>query len=424
MRKNSIILLVILVLSSNLATAQKSVGLSGTKETIDSLVSRIDILKNKLAQLKESRDPSLYYVKKEYDHTIFSKQYEELYVSEDLDKAKEIIEQRLEKATLRKDKVSISFYNDYKDRVNRDIKMQKIHYQTLFKKEKNFKKQFFNLVKEENMTAYSKASRMTELALKYAKENKLENTVEYLSHYKQYIDAVIFDHKSEYDLKKLTRNENDFEDVFVPLLSSDSIHQIKEAGNLVKYCYDYAASTKSIIDTNYFAKQQKTVKTAISDYFDKQHDDLELAQITDQAIIGRSDTINPAGVYKWQDRIVVIGYFTPQSGFENVRRGEAIITADKLLAKYVKENDIGRIKSGEKFGYTFLLPFQQEESVTDFLYDREKEKWQYMVCYTKVVSTYFTREISKYMPPIKFSDEATANQNSNEPDTMELTDAN
>ena len=424
MKKNSIIFLVILILSGNLASAQKSIALQETNETIDSLVKRIDILKNQLTHLKESRDPSLYYVKKDYDQTIFSKQYEELYGTENLDKAKEIIEQRLEKATLRKDKASINFYNEFKDRVYKDIKMQKMQYQALFEKEKNFKKQFFNLVKEENMTAYSKARRKTELALKYAKENKLENTVEYLTHYKQYIDAVIFDHESEYDLKKLTRNENDFEDVFLPLLSSDSIHQIKEAGNLVKYCYDYAASTKSIVDTNYFAKQQKTVKTAISDYFDAQHNDLELAQITDQAIIGRSDTINPVGVYKWKDRILVIGYFTPQSGFENVRKGEAIITADKFLAKYVKENDIGHIKSGEKFGYTFLLPFANEESLTDFFYDRKKEKWQYMVCYTKVVNSHFTKEISKYMPPIKFTDETTADQTPNDPNIKELSDAN
>ncbi len=424
MKKILIILFVILTIAGNHASAQKNIALPGTKETIDSLVRRIDILKNKLTQLKESRDPSLYYVKKDYDQSIFSKQYEELYISEDLDKAKDIIEQRLEKATLRKDKASINFYSDFKDRVNKDIKMQKIRYQALFEKEKNFKKQFFNLVKEENMTAYSKARRKTELALKYAKDNQLDNTVEYLSHYKQYIDAVIFDHESKYDLKKLTRNENDFEDVFLPLLSSDSIHQIKEAGNLVKYCYDYAASTKSIVDTNYFAKQQKTVKTAISDYFDKQNNNLELAQITDQAIIGRNDTINPAGVYKWKDRILVIGYFTPQSGFENVRRGEAIITADKFLAKYVKENDIGRIKSGEKFGYTFLLPFSHEESLADFFYDRNKEKWQYMVCYTKVVSSYFTKEISKYMPPIKFADESVADKTPGEPGTKELSDAN
>lgn len=422
MRKNSILSLILWLCLTQFAGAQKSISLSGPKETIDSLAHRIEILKHRLTQLKETRDPSLYYVKQDFDQTVFSKLYEELYLVEDLEQAKDIIESRLEKASLRKDKGDIQFYNAYKDRVNKDIKLQKMHYQALFKKEKNFKKEFNEHVKEENIEAYTKAKRMTEMAIKYASENNLDKTVEYLQYYKQYIDAVIFDHESEYDLKKLTRSENDFEDEFLPLLSSDSIHDIKEAENLVKYCYDYAASTKSLIDTNYFVKQQKAVKTAISEYFDKEHNDHELATLTDQAIKGRNDTLNPAGVYKWKDKIVVIGYFVPKSGFENVRRGEAIITADRLLAAYVKENDIGRIKDGEKFGYTFLLPYMDGESTMNFYYDQRKEMWQYMVCYTKVVSNYFTKEISKYMPPIRFAD--LPDEAGNENSAKELSDAN
>lgn len=405
------------------ATSQNNTAFAGSKLSIDSLTHRIEILKNKLNRLKESRDPSLYYVKMDYDQTVFSKMYEELYIAEELEKAKNVIESRLEKATLRKDKKSIQFYSHYKDRVNKDIKMQKMHYQSLFKKEKNFKKKFHKLVKQESLEAYKKAKRMTELAIKYASENNLKTTIAYLKEYQSYIDAVIFDYNSEYDLHQLTRKENDFEDKFLPLLASDSLKHLKEAQSLVNKCYDYAANTKSIIDTNYYAKQRKAVKTAISDYFDKKENNFDLAQITDQAIKGRNDSLNPAGVYKWHDKILVVGYFVPTSSYGNVRKGEAIIKADRLLAKYVDENDIGRIKSGEKFGYTFLLPYVNGENSTNFYYNPEKEMWQYMVCYTKVVNTHFTNEIRKYMPPIRFAEvnEEDDNSNINE---KQLSDAN
>lgn len=402
--------------------SQKNISKSDIHAKIDSLTGRIEFLNQKLNHLKETRDPSLYYVKKEYDHTQFSKKYEELYISEDLEEAKDMIESRLEKAKMRNDKNSMRFYNNFKDRVNKDIKLQKMHYQALFEKEKNFKKEFFKYVKEENLESYLKAKKMTELALKYATENSFTNTSSYLKQYMAHIDAIIFDHDSKYDLYELTRKESEFEKTFIPLLSSDSIHHLKEAEKLVNYCYDYSANTKSLVDTNYFVKQRKAIKTALAEFYQEESDNLNLAKITDQAIHAKVDTLNPAGVYKWNDKILVIGYFKPRSNSERVRRGEAIVKADRFLARYVEENDIGRIKDGEKFGYTVLLPYSNGESTVDFLYDSNKEMWQYMACYTKVVSNYFTKEISKYMPPITFA-EANEENNVMHSDN-ELTDAN
>lgn len=402
----SLILIFFNIVSINIGNAQKIIGIV-TPEYIDSLSQRIIYIEAKLPQLKASRDPSLYYLKRELDHTKFAKAVEEWIYDEDLEKAKELCETRLERAKLRNDKASIQFFDIYKDRINKEIKYQKIRYQELFTKEKYFKKKYYSIIKEGNLESFKKAKRITLLAMKFAKENNLNNTIEYLNTYLGYTEAKIFDLESSYDLENLTRDQKDFEKLFIPLLSSDSLHRLEEAEQLVDNCYFFSANSKSLLDTNYFAKQKQAVTTAISDFINQaDNPNAELAVITDKSITARHDSLNSRGVYKWGEYIVVINNFVPSSNYEKIRIGEAILHADKALAKYIEKNDLGRLQSGDKMGQTFIIKYNSSENgEKDFFYDEKLQSWQYMICYTQLVNSYFTKQVTKYLPPIKFINE-------------------
>ncbi|NJM16954.1 MAG: hypothetical protein HC896_17665 [Bacteroidales bacterium] len=52
-----------------------------------------------------------------------------------------------------------------------------------------------------------------------------------------------------------------------------------------------------------------------------------------------------------------------------------------------------------------MLPYLVDNKKADFIFDFRNNAWQFMMCYTMVVSKYYTKEISKYMPPMKFEQE-------------------
>ncbi|HEM48602.1 MAG TPA: hypothetical protein ENO27_00190, partial [Caldithrix sp.] len=83
----------------------------------DSLDNRIATIQKQIPRLKQTHDISLFHLQRELDHTLFIKEYEQYVVDENLFKAKDIVELRLERARLRKDQYSVDFYNRYKDKV-------------------------------------------------------------------------------------------------------------------------------------------------------------------------------------------------------------------------------------------------------------------------------------------------------------------
>jgi hypothetical protein len=281
-----------------------------------------------------------------------------------------------------------------------------MYYQALFEKEKNFRKEFNALIKDETVDAYKRAQHMINLALKYAEENNFTEVAKGLRNYNIFCDAKLFDLQSPYDLNELTQNEKNFEKVFLPLIESDSIAVIKEAEKLVEYCIQYADFMKNPLNKEYFDQQKLAVATAISDLLDKQGSGSRLKALTDQYILARLDSLNPGGVYKWHEYIIVISEFTPASGFENVKKGEAIIHADNVLATYLKKNKLCKSTEDLKFGYSYIIPYISNNKTNSFLYHPDRQLWQYIACYTLVNNPGYMHEITRYMPPIQFKDES------------------
>jgi hypothetical protein len=118
-----------------------------TTAFFDSLDNRIEGLQKQIPRLKQSHDISLFNVQRELDMALFIKAYEEYVVEEELFKAKDLVESRIERAEFRKDPFSVDFYKGYKDKVYNQIKYQRMHYQVLFEKEKNFRKEFNTVTK-------------------------------------------------------------------------------------------------------------------------------------------------------------------------------------------------------------------------------------------------------------------------------------
>lgn len=394
------------ILWLSIASLSAIAQLSYNQSLVDSLDQEIEILKEKLPHLKKSQNPALYFTRIKLDQLKLARAYEDYLYNEELDQAKMLIKERIKRAQYRRDGKSEEFYSNYLKRVNADLKSQKIRYQKLFSKEKNFKKAFKKLVKQDNEESFLRAKRMTELAMKYANEKNLIGVTEYLKEYDEYINALLYDANSTYNLQALTRNENSFNAVFLPMVSSDSLEMIKEAGNLVENCFVYAGKTLSILDTSFFVKQRNAVSTALTEYYDEQSRNKAYAILTNQAIKARLDSLNNTGVYKWKDYIVVIDYFRPSSGFESVKKGEAIIDADRKLYRYIEDNELGNLRKGMKVGPAFLISYVERGEKVKFLFDPHIQMFQYIVCYTKVFNNYYTQEISRYMPPLTFEKEA------------------
>jgi hypothetical protein len=377
----------------------------GSIAFFDSLDRRVRDLQKQIPKLKQARDVAYYNLQRELELTLFVRNVEEYIREEDLDNAKKLVETRLEKAEFRREQYSVVFCRKFKDDVNNLIKQQRIHYQALFAKEKNFKKEFDRMAGTGIKDNYQKTLRMVNLALKYANENSLTETVKYLGNYKSYTEALIFDAGSEYDLATLTGNAKEFEKVFLPLVESDTLEDIREAETLISYCINYSRLTGSRLDPAFFARQGLVVTSSLSDFLESKGREKELERYTDEAVKARVDSLNPCGVFKWHDQIIVIDEFNPSSTMEAVKKGEAIIHADKMLAAYLKKNKLCASEKDLTFGYAFVIPYHSDTKNSAFFFNSSSQKWQYITCYTSVIDTEYTQHVSKYMPPLLFKDE-------------------
>lgn len=378
----------------------------------DSIDHRINTLQQQIEGLKQKRDVAYLNLQRELDHTVFVKSFEEFVIDENLDKAKDLVEERIKKSDFRKDQSSVLFYRTYEDKVFSLIKQQKIHYQQLFLKEKNFKREFERYTEQGTLAAYQKAQRIVQLATKYAEENKLTEAILYLKNYESYTKALIFDANSEYNLAELTNHPKSFESVFLPLVTSDSLDGVKEAENLLGHCINYGRLTGSSLNGEYFRKQKLMVSSALSDILERQGREQELAKYTDQSVVAQFDSLNPCGVFKWHDQIVVIDEFTPSSGMENVKKGEAILYADRMLATYLQKNKLCQSPEDLRLGYAFIIPYKSNAKNSAFFYNKSNQKWQFIACYQIIENPDYTAQVSRYMPPLYFEDEMTASHGS------------
>jgi hypothetical protein len=397
--------LLLTVMGYTRAIAQQAHIVRGSDAFFDSIENRIDYLQKQIPRLKQQRDVSYYNLQRELDHTLFFKACEEYIRDEDLDNAKKLVESRLSRAEFRRDQCSVDYYNKHKDDVNRLIKQQRMHYQALFSKEKNFKKEFDRIAESGSQDSYRKTERMVNLAMKYARENNLTETIKYLETYIAYTQALIFDLASSYNLVEITGSVKEFERVFLPLIQSDSLKDIKEAEFLLSHCMNYARLTGSRLNQEFFTRQSMLISTSLSDLLERQGREKELDRYTDEAVKARFDTVNPCGVFKWHDQVIVIDEFIPTSSMEAVKKGEAILHADKMLSAYLKKNKLCGSYDELKFGYAFVIPYQSNAKNSAFFFNSLSQKWQYIACYTSIVDAVYTQRVAKYMPPLLFENE-------------------
>ena len=398
------ILLILLFCPQTVTYSQYKSKINSNDLIIDSLCRRINELQLRIPGLKEKRNLEYHNVNRELDHTLFLKAYEEYIHIEELDKAKDLAEHELERAEFRNDGMSKDFYSEYKKRIYYKIKQQRIYYQQLFEKEKTFKKNLKVYLKEGTMETFERAIRMIDLSLKYARENQFTETEKYLLKYRNEVDARILDHHSSYDLDKLSSNPAAFEKVFHTLVSADSLKQIKKAEELIEHCYEYNLNMGNEIDTLYYFKKRLMVASFIADYNDRIGNQ-NLYNITDQAVVAKLDSLNPRGVYKWHDFIVIINEINPKYDSYNLKKGEAIMESDKMLFNYIRIQQIARIKGDYKIHGTKFIPYKDGHKMEEFIYNQDTRCWQYMICYEIIENDYFTGEIRKYMPPIVFNQE-------------------
>lgn len=389
--------------------AQASIMSEEQTNLFDSLQNRIKQLENELPRLKRTRAYNLYFKKQEYEKTLFAYAYEKLVFDEDLLQAEMILNAKARAAIKRNDKSLIDYYKNYHHDLNGKMKTQSERYEQLFSKEKIFKKALYKFINVGDEYNVLRAERMVDLALKYAEERKLSSTLEYLAKYKRLVTAEVFDFYSEYDLMVLASSKSQYNKQIEPLIESDSLSDILEAQEIINNCYNYSTIINTNLNSEYFGFQQNRVLKAISDYHTRQGDLKYMEEYADQAVLAKLDSLNQKGIYRWKDYIIVIDELNPNAQFKNVRKGEAIIHADHKLIEYVRVNRLANIGKEVEVGPTVLIPFSSKDGPVNFHFNSEAEKWQYIICYTKIKNHSVTKQVNAYLPPLEFEDELQEN---------------
>jgi hypothetical protein len=395
---------VLIILScQNLFSQEKYIDAS-TQRLLDSLNNRITALDKQIRDFAGNRDAGFFYARRELDMTRFLREYEELVFDEKLIQAQQLIDSRIKASEKRSDKFAVDYYMGYKTKLTKLRANKRLHYQQLFTKEKTFKQEYEQYIAPNDEFAFLKTLRMIDLAIKYAEEMGRNETLLYLHKYKNYTKALLLDLHSEYDLMKLTASESAFLKVFNATLESDSLEVIKQGRKLVESCFEFSAAALTKLDSNYFVMQKLVVANALADWNERQGISTELSTLTGQSVVARRDSINREGIYQWNDLIIVIGSVNFNSKTESIRRGEAIIDADRTLYNYIRINKLSKVNKNMEMGKTIILPIKDKDRVAYFQYDNSKRAWQYIVAYTSVISPKFTREMGRFLPPLQFQD--------------------
>ena len=414
MKPQKYILIFLLLPLNSVAFSQEGYVDIVTQNLLDSLSGRIEKLHLKIKNFGGNRDARYFSTKRELDMTIFLREYEELIFNENLLQAQRLIDSRIKTSQKRSDLYAIKYYKDYQTRLTRLRGQKRAHYQQLFAKEKTFYKEYKTYIEPADMQAYAKTLRMLDLALKYANEKGYNEVQYYLSKYRKYTLALMLDNESVYDLDKLTNSESAYLKKYDALVEVDSLEQLKEAQVLVKQCFKYSSLAQTKLDSSYFKKQQIAAANVLADWNERQGISTELASLTGQSVTARRDSVNKEGIYQWNDLILVIGSLNFDSKSEAIRKGEAIIDADKTLYNYIRVNKLSKKGANIQIGKTYLMPVKDRDKVSYFRYDGSVQAWQYIVAYSSVISPKFTREMGRFLPPLQFrdsiSDEAQQNE--------------
>jgi uncharacterized protein YdcH (DUF465 family) len=399
-------ILFFIVLSTTLVSVHGQGNLidANIQYVIDSLDVRIGHLNRDIKSYGANRDARFFHSKRELNMTVFVREYEELVYNEDLITAQRLIDSRIMQAKKRSDSYAVNYYSEYQTKLTRLRGQKRAHYQKLFAKEKTFRKEYNTYIEPADEMAYRRAQRMLSLAIKYAEEKDLKDVLKFLYRYEKHTIALILEINSEYELSKLTASEAHFQKALEELLEQDSLKYIKEGQRMVALCFDYASNTRTKLDVNYFGMQKIVVANALADWNEKQGLSSQLASLTGQSVVARRDSINKEGIYHWNDFILVIGSLNFNSKTESIRKGEAIIDADRTLHSYMQINKLAKRGRKVELGKTYLLPVKDNDKVSYFRYDGSKQAWQYIVAYSRVVSPKFTREIGRFLPPLQFQD--------------------
>ncbi|QQS51157.1 MAG: hypothetical protein IPM71_00075 [Bacteroidota bacterium] len=388
-----------------LLVAQEGFIDKATKNHFDSLDSRIVQLNQQLKAYGTERHAQYFYVRREIDMTLFVREFDQWVYDENLLQAQILTDSRKAASEKRFDNYGVEYYSAYQAKITQLRADKMRHYQSLLEKEKNFKKEYLQYIAPADEAAYLKTLRMIDLALKYTEETGRNETRAYLLFYQTHTRALLYDFYSKYDLAELTNNQNAFLKAFEPMLESDSLKQILEGQELAKQCYNYTLGANSKLDTNYFALQKIAAANAIADWNERQGLSSELSSLTGQAVLARRDSLNREGIYQWNDLIIVIGSVNFSSKSEAVRRGEAIIDADKTLFEYLRVNKYSNTASKVNLDQTTLLPVKDKDRVVFFQYDPSCDAWQYIIAYNEVMSKKFTIEMSQFLPPLQFQED-------------------
>lgn len=387
------------------AFAQEEIMDPLQKNMFDSLSKRLVSLENEIPRLQRTRAYNLYFKKQELEKTRFVYEYERLIFDEDLMQAEALLNAKTKAAIRRNDKLLIDYYENYHKNLIDQMKSQSERYQRLFEKEKNFKKELYKFINVGDEYNILRAARMVELAIKYARERRLEKTAEYLQYYQKVVNAEVFDFYSDFNLNQLTNSKGQFEKEINPLIESDSLSDILKAKEIVENCYQYSQICRTELNSTYFEFQKNMVQKAETDWYKRQGDQAFLDAYADQAVTAKRDSLNQKGIYRWREYIIVIDEMNPTASFKNVRMGEAIIDADKKLIEYIRVNRLAKVGKEVKVGPTELIPFVGDTGLENFHYNKEEAKWQYIICYTKVKNDFVTKKVNAYLPPLQFEGE-------------------
>lgn len=368
----------------------------------------------------------------------FKLRYARMIHDMELYKAKEIVEKRFEKAPeMSTDK---EFYKDYLKDVHKRIKYMNTHYQEILSSEKRFEKEFNKAIGENGLlkAVFHEPSRedidnglrLIKRCRQYTKHSQSGIKAAYLEAYNNQLQAFLLDDTSQYDLKGMTRNDKRFTKTIKEIIENDPETGFKKALQATKICMRY----DSLQDTNISRRQLHRMQNLLSSRMTQERkmkaqarDQEENPEKPDKAVSTSattlsSDTLNPEGIYRYGNKMLVVLNYTKTKDFQMDTRTSAVrpstgalINAGAIkLSRYVDQIEGNMTRQGKYHKVTVPNdPSLPEGCLVPYLIDRKQQEflrvgkntYQARILFHSVKNERYTQKLrEQYLPTITVED--------------------
>ena len=361
----------------------------------------LDSVKNLLSSGSDYKN---YFYEAEFRKYDFAVKYDSLIIHDKLLSAKALIDDKLKDRGLSETVTGEKrFYQKYAADLEQRFKEDDLELKVIISSSRKFKKKYFALTKQKTLDAFLQADELITRCYNYSKRTGLE-LKNHVVYYNNYTKAKIIDLNHKEDLERSAKRKKFFLKSISEYESSEDMREYINGLNYIDSLILFiktAPANKTKIKRNVVMGEKYKLQRLIEKEKEFLSYDRTIALSNDYGVdeFG-SDTLNPGGIFVFNDNILVIKSFYSRYNSNFLILGDGKQEADKMLVRYADQNDgidkhskaNERVKGGE------LIPYFIDGSLRKFY--SSMGVYQIRVSYKLVRNRRFTEELKNSLRPI------------------------